>query len=26
MREAFDREGVDYGIHWRRKENSGAVL
>jgi len=26
MREALDREGVDYGIHWRRKENSGAVL
>lgn len=26
LREALDREGVDYGIHWRRKENSGAVL
>ena len=26
LREAFDREGVDYGIQWRRKENSGAVL
>jgi RNA polymerase sigma-70 factor (ECF subfamily) len=26
LREAFDREGVGYGIHWRRKENSGAVL
>lgn len=26
MREALDREGVSYGIHWRRKENSGAVL
>jgi len=26
IREALDREGVDYGIHWRRKENSGAVL
>jgi|SRR5215217_6723380 len=26
MRETLDREGVDYGIHWRRKENSGAVL
>lgn len=26
LREALDRDGVDYGIHWRRKENSGAVL
>ena len=26
MREALDREGVDYGVRWRRKENSGAVL
>ena len=26
LREALDREGVDYGIHWRRKENSGAIL
>ena len=26
LREALDREGVDYGIDWRRKENSGAVL
>ena len=26
LREALDREGVDYGIHWRRKENSSAVL
>ena len=26
LREALDREGVDYGIQWRRKENSGAVL
>jgi RNA polymerase sigma factor (sigma-70 family) len=26
LREALDREGVDYGIGWRRKENSGAVL
>ena len=26
LRESLDREGVDYGIHWRRKENSGAVL
>ena len=26
LREALDQEGVDYGIHWRRKENSGAVL
>lgn len=26
LRETLDREGVDYGIEWRRKENSGAVL
>lgn len=26
LRETLEREGVDYGIHWRRKENSGAVL
>ena len=26
LREVLDRAGVDYGIHWRRKENSGAVL
>lgn len=26
LREALDREGVDYGVRWRRKENSGAVL
>ena len=26
LREALDREGVDYAISWRRKENSGAVL
>jgi len=26
MREEVDREGVDYGVGWRRKENSGAVL
>jgi len=26
LREALDREGVEYGINWRRKENSGAVL
>jgi len=26
LREALDREGVDYGIQWRRKENAGAVL
>ena len=26
LREALDREGVEYGISWRRKENSGAVL
>ena len=26
LREALDREGVDYAIGWRRKENSGVVL
>jgi RNA polymerase sigma-70 factor (ECF subfamily) len=26
LREALDREGVDYGVGWRRKENSGVVL
>jgi RNA polymerase sigma factor (sigma-70 family) len=26
LRETLDRQGVDYGIGWRRKENSGAVL
>lgn len=26
LRETLDREGVEYGISWRRKENSGAVL
>jgi RNA polymerase sigma factor (sigma-70 family) len=26
LREALDREGIDYGVGWRRKENSGAVL
>jgi len=26
LREALDREGVNYGVEWRRKENSGAVL
>jgi len=26
LREALDREGVDYGVGWRRKENSSAVL
>ncbi len=26
LREALERQGVDYGISWRRKENSGAVL
>ena len=26
LRETLDREGVDYGIQWRRKQNSGAVL
>lgn len=26
LRELLDREGIDYGVSWRRKENSGAVL
>ena len=26
LRESLDREGVDYGIQWRRKENSSVVL
>lgn len=26
LRESLDQEGVDYGIQWRRKENSGVVL
>jgi RNA polymerase sigma-70 factor, ECF subfamily len=26
LRETLDREGVEYGIGWSRKENSGAVL
>jgi RNA polymerase sigma-70 factor, ECF subfamily len=26
LRQALDREGVEYGLGWRRKENSGAVL
>ena len=26
LREALDKEEVDYGISWRRKENSGVVL
>lgn len=26
LREVLDRQRVDYGIGWRRKENSGAVL
>jgi RNA polymerase sigma-70 factor, ECF subfamily len=26
LREALDREGGDYGVGWRRKENSSAVL
>jgi RNA polymerase sigma-70 factor, ECF subfamily len=26
LRELLDRKGVDYGIGWVRKENSGAVL
>lgn len=26
LREALDQEGIDYGVDWRRKQNSGAVL
>jgi RNA polymerase sigma-70 factor (ECF subfamily) len=26
LREAFDREEVDYGVGWKRKENSGVLL
>lgn len=26
LREALDREGTEYGISWKRKENSGAIL
>jgi RNA polymerase sigma-70 factor (ECF subfamily) len=26
LREALDREGIAYGIGWKRKENSGALL
>lgn len=26
LRAALDREGVDYGVAWKRKENSGVVL
>lgn len=26
LREALEREGVEYGISWKRKENSGALL
>src|SRR5215211_7106625 len=26
LRETLDRDGVEYGIGWKRKENSGAVL
>ena len=26
LREALDREGVEYAVGWRRKENSSAVL
>ena len=26
LRAALDREGVEYGIGWNRKENSGAIL
>ena len=26
LREALEREGVSYGIEWKRKENSGLVL
>lgn len=26
LREALDQEGMDYGVSWKRKQNSGAVL
>ena len=26
LRQALDQEGLDYGVGWKRKENSGAVL
>jgi RNA polymerase sigma-70 factor (ECF subfamily) len=26
LRATLDREGVEYGIGWNRKENSGAIL
>ena len=26
LREALDQEGIDYGVGWKRKENSSAVL
>ena len=26
LREALDQEGIDYGVGWKRKQNSGAVL
>jgi len=26
LRQALDREDLDYAVNWRRKENSGAVL
>ena len=26
LREALDQEGIDYGVGWKRKENSGALL
>jgi len=26
LRDTLDREGIEYGVGWRRKENSGAVL
>ena len=26
LRETLDQEGIDYGVGWRRKENSGALL
>jgi len=26
LRETVDREGVEYGLGWRRKQNSGALL
>jgi RNA polymerase sigma factor (sigma-70 family) len=26
LRETLDQEGIDYGVGWKRKENSGAIF